>query len=167
MNATLNHLHSNLGHGHGPIITAADISPSAAIRPEQTTFGSSLNRSLVYEGTFMHNPDASMGTNGSQYIPVNFSGSLSVSVVDNINGFVINGVASTGNLTDGGVNVYTVMYKVNGADAGHLLCVDSSDPKLYSPLQVVGYCDKLLGDTPVGGVAPPGLSVMVFDNKVN
>jgi hypothetical protein len=31
LNTTLNHLHSNLGHGHGSVITNADINGSAAI----------------------------------------------------------------------------------------------------------------------------------------
>lgn len=31
LNAALNHLHTNLGHGHGPVIINADISGSAAI----------------------------------------------------------------------------------------------------------------------------------------
>ena len=160
LNATLNHLHSNLGHGHGPIITSADISPSANIRPEQTTFGASINKSLVFVGTFRRNPDG-----GTAYVPTNTSGTLAVSVNGNVNGFVISGAASSGFLSDGGTDKYTVFYTTVGGDAGTILCVPISDPTLSSPLSLATYCDGVFGTTPVGGLVPPGVSVQVFDNK--
>lgn len=168
LNAVLNHLHANLGHGHGPIITAADISPSAAIRPEQTTFGAATNRNLVFEGTFQRNSDG-----GSAYLPINTGGTLSVTVASNAatvassSGFVINGAAATGANADGGSAVYTVFHSVIGTADGHVFCVNSSDPTLASPLQVITYCDKFLGDTPVGGLAPTIVSVQVYSNAVN
>lgn len=110
LNNNFNHLHANLGHGHGPIITANDIASNAGIRPEQTTFGSTASRGLVFVGTFTVNPDG-----GTAYVPVNKSGTLNVGVNVRIagNGFDVV-AAGSGTMTDGGTNPYTVFAQAKG-----------------------------------------------------
>lgn len=162
LNNNFNHLHANLGHGHGPIITANDISANAGIRPEQTTFGAGINRNLVFEGTFTHNPDASWGTLNSIYMPINASGTLAVTVRDNINGANITATGS-GTLSDGGSQIYTVFYRSHGADAGNILCVDVNNANLSSSLSLNIFCDDPFG-TPGGGISPAGLSLLIYSN---
>lgn len=165
LNTNFNHLHANLGHGHGPIITANDIAANAGIRPEQTTFGSSINRALVFNGTFKDNPDA-----GVKYISVNGSGSLAVTLTEiPTSGFQIDAAAASGANPDGGSQVYTVFYKVVGLTAGDtgLICTDQgSGVSLSSPLHVAVDCFDLTDPTPPSNKVPNSVSVMVFSNKV-
>lgn len=166
LNAVLNHLHANLGHGHGPIITAADISPSAAIRPEQTTFGSNINKTLVASGTWKINPDG-----GTYYLPVNYAGSLALTVVKvSTTGFGFTGVAASDLLSDGGTQIYTVFYQAVGFDiADSLLCVgQGSVLTLNPPLNMATDCYDLTDATwPMSMKNPSGVSVQVYSNAVN
>lgn len=166
LNNNFNHLHANLGHGHGPIITANDIASNAGIRPEQTTFGSSINRSLVFEGTFQENPDA-----GTIYIPLNYVGAQGVTVTEITGGFQIDGTVAAGSLTDAGTNIYTVFYKAVRLGAHPFIaCSDSTatSVSMVSPFQVKVLCvDLLTLDTgPVTYTIPSGVAIMVFNNKV-
>lgn len=164
LNTVLQHLHANLGHGHGAIVTANDIASNAGIRPEQTTFGSSVNRTLVFVGTFTENPDA------GAYLPINTSGSLAVTVTPiSTTGFNIDGAAMAGALSDGGTNIFTVFYKPVGlavADTG-IICTDQgSTAQLYSPLHIAVDCWDLTDATPPSNVRPTGVSVEIYNNKV-
>lgn len=166
LNNNFNHLHANLGHGHGPIITANDIASNAAIRPEQTTFGLSTNRALVNVSTWKINPDA-----GTAYVQVNNTGSLVLTVTRIADsGVNIDGAAATGVLPDAGTNVYTVFYKAVAYDINDLsiICVDqASTPSLHSPLHIAVDCVYLL-DLPssLNYRAPSGISIQVYSNKV-
>lgn len=166
LNANFNHLHANLGHGHGPIITAADISSSAGIRPEQTTFGASINRSLVHVGTYIENPDG-----GTAYMPINWTGTLAVTVTKiGTSGFEIDGAAAAGALSDGGVGIYTVFYRpVNFAIADSVLCSDQGAPgqTFGSPLHVAVDCYDLTDATwPMSNIDPSGVAIEIYSNKV-
>ena len=166
LNTNFNHLHANLGHGHGPIITANDIASNAGIRPEQTTFGNAVSRNLVFEGTFLKNPDA-----GAAYLPINYSGSLAVTVAKvSTTGAIITGASASGLLPDAGTSMYTVFYKPTSSSlggSGLWLCYDAvTSSLLYSPLSVSISCqDVTTWGTPTAG-NPPGLSVEVYSNKV-
>jgi len=166
LNATLNHLHSNLGHGHGPIITSADISPSANIRPEQTTFGASINKSMVANGVWKINPDG-----GTAYLPVNYSGTLDLTVYKiSTTGFSVTGAPSSGLNSDGGTEVYSVFYRAVGFDiADSLLCVDQgSVVSLTSPVNLAVDCYDMTDATwPLSMKNPSGIAIQVFNNKVN
>ena len=162
LNNNFNHLHANLGHGHGPIITANDIAANAAIRPEQTTFGSSINRALVFSGSFIRNADG-----GLPYLPVNAAGSISVTVNAAATGININGSASTGVNSDAGTQIYTVMFRaINDGTGGVNALVDCVEinSSLSSPFIVNAYCSHWVGFD--GGVPPPGVAVEVYNNKV-
>ncbi len=164
LNNALNHLHANLGHGHGPIITNKDIASNAGIRPEQTTFGTANNRSLVHVGTYKINPDA------GNYLPVNYSGTLAVSIVPTSSTEVtITGAANAGVLTDGGLNIYTVFYRPVRLAADPLLtCSDTTAvlTSLVSPLAVRVICADTLSLVagPATYTRPSGLSVEVYSN---
>lgn len=165
LNAVLNHLHANLGHGHGPIITAADISPSAAIRPEQTTFGSNINRSMVYTGTWVINPDG-----GTAYLPVNQSGSLAVTVSkQSTYGVRLDAAAASGALADGGTMIYTVIFNNAGIDAFDGTCFPmTGGTNLASPLSFVLTCKSMGGPTwPLTSVNPTDISFAVYSNATN
>lgn len=171
LNAALNHLHASAGHGHGPVITAADISSSAGIRPEQTTFGSSLSRNLVHTGTWKINPDA-----GVDYIPVNYSGTLSVAVSKSTDGYAVTGATSSGTNVDGGSAIYTVIsqaigtgYSYAGVDtARYVLCWNNTNtPTFASPLAINYRCqDIAVAYTTPTPVSPQYVTVEVYNNKV-
>ncbi len=172
LNNNFNHLHANLGHGHGPIITANDIASNAGIRPEQTTFGLSSNRSQVFEGTFKINPDA-----GLAYLPINYNGTLAVSIARTAEGYTITGGSQSGALTDAGTSVYTVITQALGTGytptAGattnrFMLCwsIDNG-PTFSSPLSIVSRCQDLgTAITTPTPVNPQFVSVEVYNNKV-
>lgn len=163
LNNNFNHLHANLGHGHGPIITANDISANAGIRPEQTTFGTAMNKNMVFNGTFKANPDG-----GANYILVNGAGSLSVNVSVSP-GINIDGAANAGTLSDGGTLKYTVFYKGVGfviGDTG-LACVDQgSTVNLASPFHIAVDCYDLTDATPPSTKNPTGFAVLVYNNAL-
>ena len=164
LNAVISHLHANLGHGHGAIITANDIASNAAIRPEQTTFGSSVNRTLVAVGTWEVNPDA------GAFLPINTSGELELTITPITgSGFNIDGAAGTGALSDAGTDIYTVFYKAVGFEIGDtgLICTDQgSTVSLSSPLHIAVDCFDLTDATPPSNKVPNGVAVQVFSNKV-
>ena len=176
LNNVVNHLHANLGHGHGAIITANDISSNAAIRPEQTTFGSTINRALVFAGTFGLNPDG-----GNAYVPINGTGTLAVTVsktsISSDGGtwsVVINGAAQSGLNLDSGVHVYTVMYRpVTFTSYASIFCTDQgggtgSAGFTSSPIGFGVDCwDVTLLATPyAAAVGPTGMAVEVYNNMV-
>lgn len=158
LNNVVNHLHANLGHGHGAIITANDIASNAGIRPEQTTFGTAVNRALVHEGTYSRNPDG-----GSAYVPFNYSGSLVVTITSTLTGFTLTGSAESGAGPDGGAAIYTVMHSAMG-DGGATDCW-TLNSSLTSPLSLTAYCDYTVGAA-AGGFPPFGVAVQVYSNKV-
>lgn len=168
LNNVVNHLHANLGHGHGAIITANDIASNAGIRPEQTTFGSSINRTLVHIGTYNKNPDG-----GTAYIPINYSGELAVSVATSANGFSITGAAATGANPDAGTYIYTVFTKGTDAHLGPtayaaFICyAANASSVLQSPLSHAELCQTVAS---FGGAAaylsPNAVSVAIYSNKV-
>lgn len=71
LNAALAHLHASVGHGHGPVITNADISASAGIAQSKIAFSIPLPKALFQVGTSAGAPCTSgtctlVGTNTSQ-----------------------------------------------------------------------------------------------------
>jgi hypothetical protein len=171
LNNNFNHLHASAGHGHGPIITAADISASAGIRPEQTTFGNSISRNSVFNGTFKANPDG-----GTVYVLVNAVGSLNVTVTKFLgtdgggNGFSIDGAAQAGALADGGNQIFTVAYQPRGIEVSAfppVLCLDQSTTvTLNSPFHLAADCFELYSLPSKYYRAPGALEVEVYNNKV-
>ena len=166
LNATLNHLHNSVGHNHGPVITAADISASAGIRPEQTTFGSNINKTLVASGTWKINPDG-----GTYYLPVNYAGTLSLTVTRvGSTGVRVEGAAASGTNADGGSDIYTYTLQPVGFDiADSLYCVNQgSVGSLSPPLHIVTDCYDLYDATwPMSMKNPSGVSVLIYSNAVN
>lgn len=163
LNNNFNHLHANLGHGHGPIITANDISSNAGIRPEQTTFGTNLNHALVAVGSWAKNPDA------GAFLPINTSGTLALTITPSSNGVTITGAAEAGGLSDGGTNIYTVFTRsLSKVSATRSICMDdSSSIILSSPLTVNVACHPVDGIAYIPGfIVPEGISVEVYNNKV-
>lgn len=162
LNNNFNHLHANLGHGHGPIITANDISASAGIRPEQTTFGAGI-ANLVHLGSYRYNPDG-----GSAYLQTNAKGSLGITVNTTATGFTITGAASTDKLADGGSNVYTVFVTPAYAPSINraVTCVNDTNDFLYAtPLFISFDCydiDAL--DIPTAAV-PGAVFIQIYSNK--
>lgn len=164
LNATLNHLHNSVGHNHGPVITAADISASAGIRPEQTTFGSNINRNLVFVGSFMANPDG-----GTSYLPINTSGTLAVTVSkQSTYGVRIEGAASSGLLSDGGTAIYTVLFNTIGTFAYSEICrTMTGSTNLTAPLSFVLRCSSWGGTWPLADVNPNDIAFAIYSNAVN
>lgn len=165
LNNNFNHLHANLGHGHGPIITADDISSSAKIRPEQTTFGASINKSMVFVGTFRTNPDG-----GSAYTSINSTGSLVVNVTKSVNGYTVLAASAYGINSDGGTSIYTIFNKSVGyGSAGNSLCYDTlASTTLISPLSLSVDCINVasLPTGPITYLSPSGVAIEVYSNKV-
>jgi hypothetical protein len=162
LNNNFNHLHANLGHGHGPIITANDISANAGIRPEQTTFGTGV-ANLVHLGNWKTNPDG-----GALYVPVNAKGPLSVSVSTTADGFSITGASSSDKLADGGSNVYDVFITPAYAPSTNraVLCGNSTNDFLYAtPLFIQFKCyDVDALDIPTAAV-PGAIMIQIYSNK--
>jgi hypothetical protein len=161
LNNNFNHLHASVGHGHGPVITAADISSNAGIRPEQTTFGNSIGRNLVFSGTFQKNPDA-----GTAYLLVNAVGSLNVTATKTAGGVDFTGAAQAGALIDAGTKIYTTTYNPLSDGSDNTQCYTST-VTLSSPFFLSLACyDVPSLPTVVTSKSPVLISVEVYNNKV-
>ncbi len=168
LNNNFNHLHANLGHGHGPIITANDISSNAQIRPEQTTFGPSLttSRGLVYVGTHIINPDG-----GTLYNKLNYAGTLSVDVYRSASGYTVSAGAGSGALQDAGTMIYSIFTQQLdlGLTASNLtMCFPAyASTVLASPLTYSAICQTVASFSTVAvNAPPPAVSVQIYSNKV-
>lgn len=164
LNNVVNHLHASVGHGHGAIITANDIASNAGIRPEQTTFGSSINRSLVHIGSYLKNPDG-----GTAYLPLNYSGDLAVTVTSNASGFSVAGAAAAGANPDGGSVIYTTFATASGYNsAAATLCYEGvGSTTLSSPLTHDYLCQTIASLSGAASyLSPSAVSLLIYSNEV-
>lgn len=153
LNNNFNHLHANLGHGHGPIITSDDIAPNAGIRPEQTTFAN--QQRIVANGVWRINPD------GGAFIPVNYSGTLPITVGRTTTGVRVQGAAQTGYNADGGTEVYNMTYTPFDLYIG---CFARSF-NYTSPFDVYIDCYNSPASSTVDKI-PAAIGIQVYTNKV-
>lgn len=166
LNKNFDHLHSNLGHGHGPIITANDIASNAGIRPEQTTFGAGV-ANMVHVGSYQSNPDG-----GTAYLTTNMKGSLAVTVTATTTGFSLTGAASTDRLSDGGTNVYSVFVTPAYSRTTNrpTLCANITNNLVYpTPLFINFDCYDITSTAfgTLARVVPGAVMVQIYSNKVN
>lgn len=158
LNNALNHLHANLGHAHGPIITSADISGSAGITATQTAFPNALK--LVANGTWNINPDG-----GTAYVPMNFSGTFAVTVTKlSTTGYTISGPSGSGNNSDGGTQVFTIIQTGHGASTP-VICNPDFPVNFNGPLNVQYACTDVA--TPATKLNPSQVNLVIYDNRVN